>query len=68
MACASRSLKYSFRNIHKLQRRDIEKNLTFFGFLIMENKLKKATTEIISNLQSANIRTIMVTGKNFNII
>jgi len=29
----------------------------------MENKLKPITSEIISNLQQANIRTIMVTGK-----
>jgi len=34
----------------------------------MENKLKKPTTEIISNLQAANIRNIMVTGKFFIII
>jgi len=29
----------------------------------MENKLKEPTSEIIAQLQAANIRTIMVTGK-----
>jgi len=49
-----------------LQREDIEKNFTFVGFLIMENKLKKVTTDIIDTLQNANIKTIMVTG-SFNL-
>ena len=34
------------------------------GFLIMQNKLKPATTAIIDKLQEAHIRTIMVTGDN----
>jgi len=34
----------------KLDRNLIEKNLTFAGFLIMENKLKPITTEIIDTL------------------
>jgi len=63
LGCASRTLKISFRNIDKIERNDVECNLTFLGFLIMENKLKPITSEIISNLQQANIRTIMVTGK-----
>ena len=63
LGCASRSLKISFRQIDKIERSEIECNLTFLGFLIMENKLKPITSEIIYNLQQANIRTIMVTGK-----
>ena len=48
-------------------REDIEKDFTFIGFLIMENRLKLITTPMIDMLQSAEIRTIMVTGKNIKI-
>ncbi|CAD8078910.1 unnamed protein product [Paramecium primaurelia] len=41
-----------------------ECNLTFLGFLIMQNKLKPVTRSIIQTLQDAMIRTIMVTGDN----
>lgn len=44
-------------------REQVERNLTFLGFLVMENKLKIETTPIIRELKDANIRTIMVTGK-----
>ena len=66
MGCASRTLNISFRNIEKVERNDVECNLTFLGFLVMENKLKPITSEIIHALQQANIRTIMVTGKEFS--
>ena len=62
LGCGSRTLNISFRNVDKIERNDVECNLTFLGFLIMENKLKSITTEIITNMQQANIRTIMVTG------
>ena len=38
--------------------------MTFLGFLIMQNKLKNATTAIIDALHEARIRAIMVTGDN----
>ncbi|CAD8214246.1 unnamed protein product [Paramecium octaurelia] len=41
-----------------------ECNLTFLGFLIMQNKLKPVTRSIIQTLQDAMIRTVMVTGDN----
>lgn len=34
------------------------------GLLVMENKLKLATKETISNLNDCEIRTIMATGDN----
>ena len=45
----------------------VEKNLTFLGLLVMENKLKPETSPIIDVLNSANVKTVMVTGKNVKI-
>lgn len=45
-------------------REKIEINLIFLGFVILENRLKNDTTDIIGNLMAANIRTVMVTGDN----
>lgn len=42
----------------------MESNLKFLGFLIMQNKLKPATTGVIQVLNEAHIRTIMATGDN----
>lgn len=42
----------------------MEKDLTFAGILIMENKLKPITSEIINKLHKADIKTVMVTGDN----
>lgn len=36
--------------------------LSFLGFIIMQNTLKPETTPVISALHNANIRTVMITG------
>lgn len=64
LACATRPLQISFKNIHKYERDSFEKDAIFLGFLIMENKLKAKTLSIIDKLQTANVRTVMVTGDN----
>lgn len=46
----------------------MECDLEFAGLLIMQNKLKPATTPAITELNEANIRTIMVTGNSNHII
>ncbi|XP_069583244.1 probable cation-transporting ATPase 13A5 [Ranitomeya imitator] len=51
-------------NVNTLKREDVENELQFLGFLIMENKLKSETKPVLNELKSANIRTIMVTGDN----
>lgn len=38
--------------------------MRFLGFLVMENKLKPVTKEIIKDLNDCKIRTIMATGDN----
>lgn len=40
----------------------VEKDLEFLGFIILENRLKNSTAEVINELKAANIRTIMITG------
>jgi cation-transporting ATPase 13A3/4/5 len=47
-----------------MNRDEIENNLNFLGFLIMQNKLKSATVKSILELNEADIRTIMGTGDN----
>jgi cation-transporting P-type ATPase 13A2 len=46
------------------KREEIECDLYFLGFLIMENKVKPQTNPCIEKLQNANIGTIMATGDN----
>lgn len=50
--------------IQQTKRDQIENNLHFLGFLVMENKLKDVTCETIATLNKCNIRTIMATGDN----
>lgn len=47
-----------------MERRDTERDLTFLGFIIFENKLKSGTAKTIAELNHAGIRNIMCTGDN----
>ncbi|XP_073434739.1 probable cation-transporting ATPase 13A5 isoform X2 [Dendrobates tinctorius] len=42
----------------------VERDLTFLGLLIFENRLKPETSSVLQELSEANIRTVMVTGDN----
>lgn len=64
MAYKSLNKKVSYAKVQRLSREQIECDLTFLGFVILENRLKPDTIDIITNLMTANIRTIMVTGDN----
>eukprot|EP00095_Tigriopus_kingsejongensis_P002264 snap_masked-scaffold633_size121756-processed-gene-0.12 protein:Tk02264 transcript:snap_masked-scaffold633_size121756-processed-gene-0.12-mRNA-1 annotation:"probable cation-transporting atpase 13a3-like" len=48
----------------KIKRDQVERDLTFLGFLIMKNTLKPETTPVIRELRAAEIRCVMVTGDN----
>jgi cation-transporting ATPase 13A3/4/5 len=50
--------------VHTVTRNEIESGLTFLGMLILENKLKIETNDIIKELNDCKIRTIMATGDN----
>lgn len=43
-------------------RREAEKDLTLLGLVVMENRLKPASSEVVAHLNAANIRTLMITG------
>lgn len=65
IACASKPLpKTSWMKIQKMAREEAEEELEFTGFIIFENKLKPRTTEVIDELNRAEIRNIMCTGDN----
>ncbi|XP_073531192.1 probable cation-transporting ATPase 13A5 isoform X5 [Phyllobates terribilis] len=42
----------------------VERDLTFLGLLILENRLKPETSSVLQELREANIRTVMITGDN----
>ena len=64
LACATKSTSLNYMKLMAATREAIEKDFTFMGFIVMENRLKPATTGIIDLLHSAEIKTIMVTGDN----
>ncbi|XP_055863593.1 polyamine-transporting ATPase 13A3-like isoform X1 [Biomphalaria glabrata] len=56
--------KLNYVKVHRLNREQVEHDLTFLGLLIMENRLKVQSAPVICELNEAAIRTIMVTGDN----
>ncbi|KAK4919535.1 hypothetical protein LTR66_016789, partial [Elasticomyces elasticus] len=65
IACASKYYsRMSWSDIQSLERNEAESRLQLTGFIIFENRLKEITTEIIDELNTAKIRTVMCTGDN----
>ncbi|XP_050742833.1 polyamine-transporting ATPase 13A3 isoform X2 [Drosophila biarmipes] len=56
--------KMNYSKIQRLSREEVESNLEFLGFVVLENRLKPDTAKVIKALNSAKIRTIMITGDN----
>lgn len=54
--------KVSYLKVQKMSRDVAERDLTFLGLIILENRLKADTTKVIENLIDANVKIIMVTG------
>ena len=48
----------------ELPRDKIESNLQFLGFITFKNNLKPTSIEVIEQLKTANLKSIMVTGDN----
>lgn len=63
IALAHKELVMSYTKVNRLQRDAIEHDLTLLGFIVLENRLKEETAPCIQVLNDANIRVIMVTGK-----
>ncbi|KAH3667741.1 hypothetical protein WICMUC_005273 [Wickerhamomyces mucosus] len=65
IACAGKKLKKnSWLFSQKISRDDAESHLEFLGFIIFENRLKLSTTDVLTKLKDANLRTVMCTGDN----
>jgi len=50
--------------IIEISRGSAESDVTFLGFLVCENKMKKETPAVIQELNNAKINLVMVTGDN----
>eukprot|EP01017_Pseudomicrothorax_dubius_P047604 TRINITY_DN8571_c0_g5_i1.p1 TRINITY_DN8571_c0_g5~~TRINITY_DN8571_c0_g5_i1.p1 ORF type:complete len:629 (+),score=109.75 TRINITY_DN8571_c0_g5_i1:168-2054(+) len=67
-----RVLALAYRELHEarledvdnLERREVESNLIFIGFLVFSNNLKPATCGTIDRLKSAGLAINMITGDN----
>ncbi len=64
IAMAGKSLDPSISWVQscKMPRDVIESDLTFYGFLIMQNTIKSETIPVIEELTNAALRSVMVTG------
>ncbi len=45
-------------------RLEVERDLTFAGLVMLENKLKRETAPTLALLKAARVRTVMITGDN----
>ncbi|XP_060710432.1 polyamine-transporting ATPase 13A3-like [Hemiscyllium ocellatum] len=66
IAVAHRKLeaKLTWHKVQNVNRAVIEGNMEFLGLIMMQNKLKPRSIPILSELQKACIRAVMVTGDN----
>jgi len=54
----------NYRKTHTIDREDVEKDLNFLGLLVMQNRLKPETADVIKNLNDCEVRIVMATGDN----
>ncbi|XP_055335607.1 polyamine-transporting ATPase 13A2-like [Paramacrobiotus metropolitanus] len=66
IAMGYRDLDYrlAYHQLSRLKRETVETEINFVGLLVMQNSLKDETVDVISELNAANIQTVMVTGDN----
>lgn len=64
LALSARILKMNYQQSQGVSREEVEKNMIFLGFLIVQNKLKKETIPTIEVLRDAKYRMAMATGDN----
>lgn len=51
-------------DLESIDREKVESDMEFLGLLILENRLKPETKPVLEELNTANIRTVMITGDN----
>lgn len=64
----SKEIDVEADGIMKLSREDTEKDLTFSGLIILENRLKIQTARTIRTLKNAGLKIAMITGKKWRIL
>lgn len=65
IALASKNLKqFEAKMLLSVRREEIESQLTFLGFLIMENRLKPESEEVLKDLIKCEVKCTMATGDN----
>ena len=56
-------LSATYRKTQRMERSEVESDMQFLGLIVMENRIKTETVPVITQLQNACLRTIMITGK-----
>lgn len=65
IALAHKSLnRLPYAKVQRINREAAETDLTFLALIVMENRLKPETSPVITELNTACIKTVMVTGDN----
>lgn len=64
LAYKSLDRKMTYPKIQRISRDKVESDLVFLGFVILENRLKPDSEQVIKILNDAAIRTVMITGDN----
>ncbi|KYN32967.1 putative cation-transporting ATPase 13A3 [Trachymyrmex septentrionalis] len=65
IALAHKSLnRLPYAKVQRINREAAEIDLTFLALIVMENRLKPETSPVIAELNTACIKTVMVTGDN----
>jgi len=65
IALASKNLKqFEAKMLLSVRREEIESQLTFLGFLVMENRLKPESEEVLKDLIKCEVKCTMATGDN----
>ena len=62
IALAYKDLMFPYQYCKTIARENIERDLTFLGFILNSTSIKKGTTDVIRELGNSGIRNIMVTG------
>lgn len=67
LAAASRVLDLeTLGQLQRQTREQLETELTFLGLIVMENRLKPGTGDVVRELRDANINVVMITGDNIH--
>ena len=64
LGMSGKSLIMNFIECQSIKRDEVERNMIFLGFLIVQNKLKEKTKEYLEKYDNADLSMIMATGDN----